>query len=170
MRSSPPRARHAEAGNGNGAGRSDGHASSSLEADGLAESVPPAAPPAASSAGGTSGDPYGFNQLSCGSAVYSGYDTSAGGVATCAEAGCASSDLFGPKQRVTQENRGIGGEAVEATLRLTNGAVEVVESSAPLLVAAPGAYFLLRPALGGDSSTRDTVANWLADRLRARLA
>ena len=51
-----------------------------------------------------------------------------------------SSDLFGPKQRVTQENRGIGGEAVEATLRLTNGAVEVVESSAPLLVAAPGAY------------------------------
>ena len=51
-----------------------------------------------------------------------------------------SSDLFGPKQRVTQENRGIGGEAVEATLRLTNGAVEVIESSAPLLVAAPGAY------------------------------
>ena len=51
-----------------------------------------------------------------------------------------SSDLFGPKQRVTQENRGIGGEAVEATLRLTNGAVEVVDSSAPLLVAAPGAY------------------------------
>ena len=51
-----------------------------------------------------------------------------------------SSDLFGPKQRVTQENRGIGGEAVEATLRLTNGAVEVVESSAPLLVDAPGAY------------------------------
>ena len=51
-----------------------------------------------------------------------------------------SSDLFGPKQRVTQENRGIGGESVEATLRLTNGAVEVVESSAPLLVAAPGAY------------------------------
>ena len=51
-----------------------------------------------------------------------------------------SSDLFGPKQRVTQENRGIGGEAVDATLRLTNGAVEVVESSAPLLVAAPGAY------------------------------
>ena len=51
-----------------------------------------------------------------------------------------SSDLFGPKQRVTQENRGIGGESVEATLRLANGAVEVVESSAPLLVAAPGAY------------------------------
>ena len=51
-----------------------------------------------------------------------------------------SSDLFGPKQRVTQENRGIGGESVEATLRLTNGAVEVVDSSAPLLVAAPGAY------------------------------
>ena len=51
-----------------------------------------------------------------------------------------SSDLFGPKQRVTQENRGIGGEAVEATLRLTNGAVEVIETSAPLLVAAPGAY------------------------------
>ena len=51
-----------------------------------------------------------------------------------------SADLFGPKQRVTQENRGIGGESVEATLRLTNGAVEVVESSAPLLVAAPGAY------------------------------
>ena len=51
-----------------------------------------------------------------------------------------SSDLFGPKQRVTQENRGIGGEAVEATLRLANGAVEVVETSAPLLVAAPGAY------------------------------
>ena len=51
-----------------------------------------------------------------------------------------SSDLFGPKQRVTQENRGIGGEAVEATLRLTNGAVEVVDSSAPLLVDAPGAY------------------------------
>jgi hypothetical protein len=51
-----------------------------------------------------------------------------------------SSDLFGPKQRVTQENRGIGGEAVEATLRLTNGAVEVIESSAPLLVDAPGAY------------------------------
>ena len=51
-----------------------------------------------------------------------------------------SSDLFGPKQRVTQENRGIGGEAVEATLRLRDGAVEVVESSAPLLVAAPGAY------------------------------
>ena len=36
-------------------------------------------------------------------------------------------------------------------------------------VAAPGAYFLLRPALSRDSSTRDTVANWLADRLRARL-
>ena len=51
-----------------------------------------------------------------------------------------SSDLFGPKQRVTQENRGIGGEAVEATLRLTNGAVEVMESSAPLLIDAPGAY------------------------------
>ena len=51
-----------------------------------------------------------------------------------------SSDLFGPKQRVTQENRGIGGESVEATLRLRDGAVEVVESSAPLLVAAPGAY------------------------------
>ena len=51
-----------------------------------------------------------------------------------------SSDLFGPKQRVTQENRGIGGEAVEATLRLTNGAVEVVETSAPLLIDAPGAY------------------------------
>ena len=51
-----------------------------------------------------------------------------------------SSDLFGPKQRVTQENRGIGGEAVEATLRLQDGAVEVVETSAPLLVAAPGAY------------------------------
>ena len=51
-----------------------------------------------------------------------------------------SSDLFGPKQRVTQENRGIGGESVEATLRLTNGAVEVIESSAPLLVDAPGAY------------------------------
>ena len=42
-----------------------------------------------------------------------------------------SSDLFGPKQRVTQENRGIGGESVEATLRLTNGAVEVVELGAP---------------------------------------
>ena len=51
-----------------------------------------------------------------------------------------SSDLFGPRQRVTQENRGIGGEAVEATLRLRDGAVEVVDSSAPLLVAAPGAY------------------------------
>ena len=51
-----------------------------------------------------------------------------------------SSDLFGPKQRVTQENRGIGGESVEATLRLRDGAVEVVESSAPLLVDAPGAY------------------------------
>ena len=51
-----------------------------------------------------------------------------------------SSDLFGPKQRVTQENRGIGGETVEATLRLTNGGVEVIESSAPLLVDAPGAY------------------------------
>ena len=51
-----------------------------------------------------------------------------------------SSDLFGPKQRVTQENRGIGGESVEATLRLQDGAVEVVDSSAPLLVAAPGAY------------------------------
>ena len=51
-----------------------------------------------------------------------------------------SSDLFGPKQRVTQENRGIGGESVEATLRLRDGAVEVIESSAPLLVAAPGAY------------------------------
>lgn len=51
-----------------------------------------------------------------------------------------NSDLYGPKQRATQEGRGIGGQAVEATLRLQNGAVEIVDSSAPLFVEAPGAY------------------------------
>lgn len=49
------------------------------------------------------------------------------------------SHLFGPLQHVTLK-RSIGGEAVEATLRLQNGSVEIVYSPVPLFVITSDAY------------------------------
>ena len=88
------RSRHGDAVNGDGGDHGDGKAPA-LEADGSMEAALPASHPDAPVACVASGDLYGLNQLSCGSAVYSGYDA-AGGEVLSAEAACATSDFFIP--------------------------------------------------------------------------
>merc|ERR1712091_326899 len=50
-----------------------------------------------------------------------------------------NSDLYGPRQRIREENRGIKAEPCEATLRLADGAVEVLDCAPPFL-EGPGKY------------------------------